>query len=43
MQYYFQWIKKEENNLLTFNPFSGRIIIASHIYKGEFPLPPAGI
>jgi hypothetical protein len=25
------------------NPFSGGFIIASHIYKGEFPLPPAGI
>jgi hypothetical protein len=24
-------------------PFSGGFIIASHIYKGEFPLPPAGI
>jgi hypothetical protein len=25
------------------NPFSGRFLIASHIYMGEFPLPPAGI
>jgi hypothetical protein len=27
----------------NFNPFSGRFIISSHIYKREFPLPPAGI
>jgi hypothetical protein len=27
----------------SFNPFSGGFIISSHIYKGEFPLPPAGI
>jgi hypothetical protein len=25
------------------DPFSGRFIISSHIYKGEFPLPPSGI
>jgi hypothetical protein len=27
----------------SFNPFSGGFIIASHIYKGKFPLSLAGI
>jgi hypothetical protein len=42
-------IKGNGNRLLrrpklpTINPFSGGFIIASHIYKGEFPLSPAGI
>jgi hypothetical protein len=29
--------------LAEFNPFSGRFIISSHIYKGEVPLPTTGI
>jgi hypothetical protein len=39
----YQSVSKTESLQRTFNPFSGRFIIASHIYMGEFPLPPAGI
>jgi hypothetical protein len=37
------WAGEVKLNAHDFNPFSGRFIISSHIYKGEFPLPPAGI